>query len=132
MQIKGIDHIGIRVMDVVRSIRFYHKLGFQVTREDHQEHVFVVKHPSGAEINLIETGNDDFNGKNVLMDEDKKYPGYTHYAIEVDSVDSTKAFLESIAVTISGGPSTFGDGKTSIFVRDPDFNVIEFTQKPRY
>jgi len=33
-------------------------------------------------------------------------------------------------IPISEGPVTFGNGKTSLFIRDPDYNVIEFTQDP--
>lgn len=131
MQIKKLDHVGIRVMDVARSIEFYKTLGFQVIREDHQEQVFVVKHPSGIEINFIARGNDDNNGRNVLMDIEERYPGYTHYAIAVESVTAAKAFFESLGFAITGGPVTFGDGKTSVFIRDPDRNVIEFTELPR-
>ena len=62
------------------------------------------------------------------MDVDKKYPGYTHYAIEVISAEKAKQHLEAMGFSITEGPVTFGDGKTSIFIRDPDKNVIEFTQ----
>ena len=65
------------------------------------------------------------------MEVDKRYPGYTHYAIEVESVTGAKEFLESINVKITEGPVTFGDGKTSIFIRDPDLNVLEFTELPK-
>ena len=64
------------------------------------------------------------------MDVEERYPGYTHYAIEVESVLDAKAFLESIDIRLSGGPVTFGDGKTSIFIRDPDLNVLELTELP--
>jgi hypothetical protein len=30
---------------------------------------------------------------------------------------------------LSGGPMSFPDGSTAIFVRDPDSNVIEFNQR---
>ena len=131
MKIKRLDHVGIRVMEFERAIDFYEKLGFSVIRRDLKEHVIVLKHNSGIEINLLDSGNDDNHQKNILMDVDSKYPGYTHYAIEVDSAEGTKQYLESIGVIITEGPVTFGDGKTSIFVRDPDKNVIEFTQLPR-
>ena len=130
MKINRLDHVGIRVMEFDRATAFYEKLGFTVTRRDFEEHVFVLKHPSGIEINLLDSGNDDNDNKNVLMDVDEKYPGYTHYAIEVESAEEAKRFLESIGVRVTEGPVTFGDGKTSVFVRDPDLNVIEFTQLP--
>ncbi|MBE9068178.1 VOC family protein [Leptolyngbya cf. ectocarpi LEGE 11479] len=131
MQIQKLDHVGIRVMDVDKSMQFYKTLGFQVTRADHKEQVFVVKHQSGIEINLIAHGTNDYGKQNILMDVEDKYPGYTHYAIAIDSIEDAKAFFESINIKITGGPVTFGDGKTSIFIRDPDLNVLEFTELPK-
>ncbi len=131
MKINSLDHVGIRVMNFDKAVGFYEKLGFTVTRRDLKEHVMVLKHPSGIEINLLDSGNDDNERKNVLMDMEMKYPGYTHYAIEVDSAVEAKRYLESLGVAVTEGPVTFGDGKTSIFVRDPDANVIEFTELPR-
>ena len=130
MHIKKLDHVGIRVMDADKSMQFYTTLGFHITRKDYEEQVFVVKHSSGIEINLIAHGDNSFDQQNILMDVEERYPGYTHYAIEVESVLDAKAFFESIDIKISGGPVTFGDGKTSIFIRDPDLNVIEFTELP--
>ncbi len=131
MEIRRIDHIGIRVMEFERSSEFYKKLGFQTVREDDNGHVVVMKHPSGIVINLLDSGNNDNNQKNILMDVPEKYTGYTHYAIEVQSTADAREFLESINVNISEGPVTFGNGQTSIFVRDPDLNVIEFTELPK-
>lgn len=131
MKIRKIDHLGIRVMEFERSSNFYKQFGFEITREDFKERVVVLKHPNGLEINLLDSGNDDNGRSNILMDVEDKYPGYTHYAIEVESVEAAKNYLESISIEITGGPVTFGDGKTSVFVRDPDRNVIEFTQLPK-
>ncbi len=55
MQIKRLDHIGLRVMHVERVMEFYQALGFMVIRKDEKERVFVVKHPSGIEINLMDS-----------------------------------------------------------------------------
>lgn len=131
MEIQGLDHVGIRVMSLGKAINFYEKLGFAVTRRDRDEQVVVLKHPSGIEINLLDSGNDANQNKNILMDVEKKYPGYTHYAITVESVENAKQHLQSLGLCITEGPVTFGDGKTSVFVRDPDANVIEFTQLPK-
>ena len=130
MKIMNLDHIGIRVMNVSVAVAFYEKLGFTVIRNDSDERVVVLQHESGVEINLLDTGNDDNNKQNILMDDKKKYPGYTHYAIAVSSIDDAERFLLSVGLQITEGPVTFGDGKSSIFVRDPDKNVIEFTQLP--
>jgi lactoylglutathione lyase len=93
--------------------------------------VVVVKHPGGVELNLLDSGNDTHSNQNVLMDVEARYPGYTHIAVEVQSVDTAKEFLKSNHVDITEGPVTFGDGKTSIFIRDPDLNVLEFTELPK-
>ena len=130
MEITKLDHIGIRVMEFPRSIQFYRNFSFQVIREDYNEGIIVLKHPSGIELNLLNSGNDNHGNKNILMDCERRYPGYTHYAIAVSSVLEVKAVLENLAIDITEGPVTFGDGKTSLFIRDPDLNVIEFTELP--
>ena len=128
MKITKLDHVGIRVSDFEQSIAFYAQFGFSVTRRDDEEHVVVIKHPSGVELNLLDTGNCDNGRKNILMDVEQRYPGYTHYAIKVESVTDAKKFLDALGIRIMEGPVKFGDGKTSVFIRDPDLNVIEFTE----
>ncbi len=128
MKIKRLDHIGIRVMNWEISIPFYEQFGFQVTRKDHDEHVVVLVHPSGVVINLLDSGKDGNDNKNILMDVKELYPGYTHYSMEVESVHDAQKFMELASIKITGGPVTFGDGNTAIFIRDPDMNVIEFTE----
>jgi lactoylglutathione lyase len=64
------------------------------------------------------------------MDETIKYPGYTHIALRVTDIEQAIQSTKSLGIAITEGPVTFGDGKTSIFIRDPDRNVIEFTQLP--
>ena len=131
MKMRNLDHVGIRMMDYERSILFYKELNFRVTREDNKEHVVVIKHASGIELNLLDSGNNDHGRKNTLMDVEEQYPGYTHYAIEVQSASDAKHFLESKNISVTDEPVTFGDGKTSVFIRDPDLNVIEFTELPK-
>lgn len=128
MKLRKIDHIGIRVMAFARAVAFYRQLGFEMIREDLDERVVVLRHPSGITINLLDSAVENLEQRNILMDVIEKYPGYTHYALAVDSITETQAEIERLGIPITEGPVTFGNGYTSIFIRDLDRNVIEFTQ----
>jgi len=131
MDILNIDHIGTRVADVERSINFYQKFGFKVSRKDFKERVFVVKHASGVELNFLNNVSAGISKENILMDTKYKPTGYTHIALAINSIKVAVEFLKQQHITITQGPVTFGDGKTSVFIRDPDRNVIEFTELPK-
>ena len=52
--ISGLAHIGIRVHDFERAVRFYELLGFTKTAGPlGPEPVAILSHPSGLELNLI-------------------------------------------------------------------------------
>ena len=71
----------------------------------------------------------DHDGTNVLMDENlPKRAGYTHVAFAVDSIEETVRRLGELDIAISGGPERLGRG-ISLFVRDPDRNVLELRQE---
>ena len=126
LAITGVAHIGIRVHDLVRSRAFYEKLGFVfVAGPMGPEPVAILSHPGGVEINLVLNGQ-DADAPNVLMDTGEKHAGITHVALAVANMDDTIARLTVAGIPLSGGPDHFIPGQTSIFVRDPDRNVIEF------
>jgi catechol 2,3-dioxygenase-like lactoylglutathione lyase family enzyme len=124
LEIKGVNHIGIRVSDKQTSIDFYARLGFELLNDVGFEkgHPVIMKHPSGVVINLL--GPATISSKrNILMDVDEKYPGITHVALTVSSIEHAKTFVGENDIAITG---SFGFGKMSaIFIRDPDRNVIE-------
>ncbi len=127
-QVLGIAHIGIRVYELERARTFYELLGFNfVVGPIGPEPVAIMSHPSGIEINFILNAAND-SAENVLMDIEAKHAGYTHIALTVQNVAEVQAELEKAGVIMSGGPITFSGGSVSIFVRDPDRNVIEFNQ----
>jgi lactoylglutathione lyase len=128
IDITGLAHVGVRVADFGRSIRFYEDMGFALVRDDQQERVVVLRHHSGLEVNLLDSVSDDNERRNILMDETVRYPGYTHLALCVMDIKKTEAELRYRGITITEGPVTFGDGSTSVFFRDPDRNVIELTE----
>jgi lactoylglutathione lyase len=125
IDIKQLGHIGIRVKDRDRSKAFYRKLGFEPVRDDPDDTVIVVRNKNDIEINFIVNASDENDGKNILMDVDVKYPGYTHVALQVPSIEGAAAALEETGIQTSGN-RLHGDKTVAIFIRDPDRNVIEF------
>ena len=122
--IESVNHIGIRVKDKSVSVSFYEKLGFQLIQDIgfDKGHPVIMKHPSGVVLNLLGPATTS-NDSNILMDVDEKYPGYTHMALTVSSLDDAKDFMKSNSIDITG---SFSFQKMSaIFIRDPDRNVIE-------
>jgi lactoylglutathione lyase len=125
IEIETFDHLGIRVADKQRSLAFYAQLGFELVHESTFDAVVIIKNAAGVELNLIVNGVDKTGGKNILMDVPEKHPGYTHIAYRVADIKATIAALKKSGTAITQGPVTFGDGHVSVFVRDPDRNVIE-------
>jgi lactoylglutathione lyase len=126
IDIPRVDHIGIRVRDLERAMKFYAVLGFTLHARAADDAVAVIRNEHDVEINLIYNANADAGGKNILMDVGEKYPGYTHVALRVASVKAAIVALRENGVRITQGPVAFGrDGHVSVFVRDPDLNVLE-------
>ena len=126
ISIERVDHIGIRVRDLDRALGFYRVLGFELMHKVTFDAVAIIKNQAGVEINLIINANAGDATKNILMDVSEKYAGFTHIALRVNSIAATIAALKGNDIPISDGPVKFGDdGGVSVFVRDPDRNVIE-------
>ena len=124
--IERVDHIGIRVRDLDRALAFYRVLGFELLHKVEYDAVAIIKNAVGVEINLVYNANAGAADKNILMDVGEKYPGFTHVALRVGTIAETMAALAAAKIAITQGPVSFGDPTSvSVFVRDPDRNVIE-------
>ncbi len=127
--VAGLAHIGVRVHDLERSVRFYALFGFEKTAGPiGPEPVAILSHPSGLELNLILNAPQAAQ-PNILMDVPHKHAGITHFALLCDDILEAKARLEAAGIALSGGPMPLGPDAQAIFVRDPDRNVIELHQR---
>jgi lactoylglutathione lyase len=130
LAIDAIDHIGLRVANAGRAEAFYALLGFEVTFRSPGAPVVILRHASGVELNLIVNADPALDGSNVLMDVPDKRAGITHFALGVRSIEAAERTLRELAIEITEGPVRLGDG-VSLFVRDPDRNVIELRSAAR-
>lgn len=124
IEISNFDHIGIRISDREKTVAFYELLGFELIADGgfDQGHPLVMLHPSGININLLGPATAKA-GENILMDEKPKYPGITHLAVKVKDADATEAFVTANGIDITGRRNF--RGTKTIFIRDPDRNVLE-------
>jgi lactoylglutathione lyase len=128
LSIEAIAHVGIRVHDLERSLRFYQLLGFEKTKGPiGPEPVAILMHPAGIEINLVLNAVSP-DTPNVLMDVPGKAPGITHLALRCPDVEAAAALLAAKGFPIKDGPVRFPGGALGVFVRDPDGIVIELHQ----
>ena len=129
INIQKIDHVGIRVHEEERAVKFYELLGFKVEYKGVFEkgHPIIMRHPSGVVINVLGPA-DQPETRNILQDEKQKYAGFTHIALRVESLKQTEEFMKEHNVEIT---EYFSYGTlNAFFVRDPDGNVLEFDEYP--
>ena len=122
------DHVGIRVTDRDVSRAFYQKLGFVETDYLADEQANEMETASGVRINLIMNGAKRPTNANILLDEPIKYAGITHPAFIVDDIKKLQAWLQANKIAITEGPRQIVPRRITLFIRDPDGNVLEFNQ----
>lgn len=123
MKITQLNHVGLHVTDVDRSVAFYTKvLGlaiaprpafgfpgawFQIGEGEHAQEVHLIC----REI------------------KDPSPPRERHYAFMVDDIDAFAKMLTEQGIE-HRGPKPRPDGAQQIFLRDPDDHVIELCTPP--
>jgi catechol 2,3-dioxygenase-like lactoylglutathione lyase family enzyme len=120
---KALDHVGLKVTDMDKTLHFYHQvLGLELLRTSGANADGVrsaVLKAGGQEINVF--SRPDF----VSVASDNAV-GMDHFCLNMDaaSIDDVMADLRQAGVDIFRGPVERRDG-TSVFVYDPDGVHVE-------
>ena len=117
MKPKGIDHIHFTVTDLEKAIEFYKALGLTVAeRMAHGgESAQMVSEEGGLIVDLLRARNID-------------NPGYNHYAIKVDDIDSTCNELAEGGFAVDGPVYAEATKRKLATIRDPDGILVQLVE----
>ncbi len=113
----GIDHIHFTVTDLEKTIEFYRALGLIVAeRMDHGgESAQMASEDGELVVDLRQAKNID-------------NPGYNHYAIKVEDIDSTCSVLGDRGLVVDG-PVYVGATKRKLAtIRDPNGILVQLVE----
>ncbi len=124
-----LDHAALIIADPERSRAFYvGVLGLaEVPRPETFAFPGLWLQIGDQQLHLI---GEATNGRaRQVYSADELSGGFTsHFAIEVDDLESTIAALQQRGGSLVGGPRPRGDGVTQAYVTDPDGHVVELMQ----
>jgi lactoylglutathione lyase len=118
---RAIDHVGIVVTDMDRSLQFYTALGMELVRYP--------RRPGGATV--LKVGDKEINMFcNPAAGGDGGPQRLDHLCLEMAAatIDDVVAALDTVRIAVVSGPVARSDG-TALFVHDPDGARIELLVK---
>jgi glyoxylase I family protein len=126
LRLKAIDHVGLKVSDMDRTLQFYQRLGLTLLRT-------AGPNADGLRSAVIQVGSQEinvFSHSAVVPPSKENHAGMDHFCFLVDatSVDDVIAELQQAGIDIVKGPETRRDG-TALFVHDPDGIRVELQLK---
>ncbi len=119
----GIRHVALKVRDLARCEDFYVRvLGYRVEWRPDGQNVYLTR-----------------DADNLALHQDAAVsPGAAHGALDhfgvmlaaAEDVDAWAAHIKSFGVALAKEPQTHRDGARSLYVADPEGNVIQFIHHP--
>lgn len=124
----ALDHVGLLVTDLERSLRFYEALGLELLR-------VIGPKEDGSRIAVLKVGHQElnvFSAPGVQSTEVRTSAGMDHFCLQMDAsaVEELTAGLRQAGIEVVGGPVQRRDGM-SLFVSDPDGVRVELLLKNR-
>ncbi len=121
----GLRHVALRVRDVQRSLDFYGRLlGMRIDWRPDPENVYLTSGSDNLALHQISGG----------MPAESNRLGLDHIGFVVEQpghVDQWAERLEAEGVKLTQRPKTHRDGTRSLYLRDPDGNLIQILYLPR-
>ena len=126
LRLKGLDHVGLKVTDMDRSLDFYQRLGLTLLRT-------AGPNADGERSAVMQIGNQElnvFSHPRFAAAGTEDAVGMDHFCLLVDSasVDDLIADLRQAGIDMLKGPAKRRDG-TALFVHDPDGVRVELQLK---
>ena len=117
MKLQGIDHIHFTVTDLEKTIAFYRALGLTVAeRLNHGgDSAQMVSEGGGLIVDLVREKNND-------------NPGYHHFAIKVDDIDSACRELVDKGLAVDGPVYVEATKRKLATVRDPNGILVQLVE----
>jgi catechol 2,3-dioxygenase-like lactoylglutathione lyase family enzyme len=138
----NMNHIGICVVDLERSIEFYRmhldmQLAYRapfsgqpyeevMALSDVRGHMCVLRNNT-VQLELFQFEHPSPSGSPAA--ETMANRGISHFGIEVDDIDATHRRLVAAGVRCHSPVREFKGGMRAAYVRDPDGNVFELLQR---
>lgn len=123
--ILNIDHIVLTVQDLQKSVDFYHRIfNFPILKELSNDHLVTLR--AGQQLIRLQTADRPTELKAV-----KPTPSSADFCLITDkTLDEVAKHLADCHVKIIEGPVTKHGAKgtmTSLYLRDPDENLVEIS-----
>jgi len=136
MSISGFDHVAIPVENVDAMLSFYRQLGFAVKRFEEDGLLFYSVHFGDHRFNFHDPRT--WQSKSFSLRGPRALPGCGDFCFVWDeSLESLLEFLRRSKMEVELGPVEMTGGRQqgklkgrSVYIRDPDSNLLEFIVYP--
>ncbi len=126
LKLRAIDHVGLKVSDMDRTLDFYRRLGLTLLRTSGPN-------ADGLRSAVIQVGSQElnvFSHPRLVAADGQDRTGMDHFCllVEATAIDDVIAALREAGIDIVKGPEPRRDGM-ALFVHDPDGVRVELQLK---